>query len=165
VTDWLPAIVIGAVVLVIVWAVNRCSAAYYKREINRLEQRADFLYRKLEIDYAQEQRTGLPGLAQELAANGHKIEAIKTYRKATGADLQAAKKAIENMTLPAARPQANWSHFESDPSGLALSPEVQALVRAKQKIQAIKLYREQTGTGLKEAKDAVEAFERDIKRY
>ena len=34
---------------------------------------------------------------------------------------------------------------------------------AGKKIQAIKLYREATNTGLKEAKDAVEAFERDLR--
>jgi len=40
-----------------------------------------------------------------------------------------------------------------------LSPEVQAVARDPgRKIQAIKLHREQTGIGLKEAKDAVEAF-------
>jgi hypothetical protein len=40
-----------------------------------------------------------------------------------------------------------------------LSPEVQNLARnPSQKIYAIKLHREQTGVGLKEAKDAVEAF-------
>jgi hypothetical protein len=40
-----------------------------------------------------------------------------------------------------------------------LSPEVQAVARnPARKIEAIKLHREQTGVGLKEAKDAVEAF-------
>jgi hypothetical protein len=40
-----------------------------------------------------------------------------------------------------------------------LSAEVQAMARdPSRKIQAIKLHREQTGVGLKEAKDAVEAF-------
>lgn len=37
--------------------------------------------------------------------------------------------------------------------------EVLTLLRAERKIQAIKLYREITGAGLKEAKDAVEAME------
>ena len=41
-------------------------------------------------------------------------------------------------------------------------PEVQQLVRENQKIQAIKLLREQTHVGLKEAKDAVEVYERQI---
>jgi ribosomal protein L7/L12 len=40
-----------------------------------------------------------------------------------------------------------------------LSPEVQELARhPSRKIEAIKLHREQTGVGLKEAKDAVESF-------
>jgi ribosomal protein L7/L12 len=40
-----------------------------------------------------------------------------------------------------------------------LSPEVQELARdPSQKIAAIKLHREQSGVGLKEAKDAVESF-------
>jgi hypothetical protein len=40
-----------------------------------------------------------------------------------------------------------------------LSPAVQELARhPRRKIQAIKLHREQTGVGLKEAKEAVESF-------
>ncbi len=37
--------------------------------------------------------------------------------------------------------------------------EVRGMIRAGNKIEAIKRYREQTGLGLKEAKDAVEALE------
>lgn len=37
--------------------------------------------------------------------------------------------------------------------------EIWALLRSGQKIQAIKLYRERTGVGLKEAKDYVEQLE------
>ncbi len=40
------------------------------------------------------------------------------------------------------------------------SPDVEALLRQGKKIHAIKLYRQQTGMGLKDAKDAVEAMER-----
>jgi hypothetical protein len=40
-----------------------------------------------------------------------------------------------------------------------LSPQVQELARhPRRKLEAIKLHREQTGVGLKEAKDAVESF-------
>jgi len=39
-----------------------------------------------------------------------------------------------------------------------LSPGVRQLADGGQKIQAIKLHREETGLGLKEAKDAVEAY-------
>ena len=40
-----------------------------------------------------------------------------------------------------------------------VSERVKELARAGKKIEAIKMYREETGAGLKEAKDAVEAFE------
>jgi ribosomal protein L7/L12 len=42
--------------------------------------------------------------------------------------------------------------------------EVQELLLAGNKIEAIKLYRKQTGSGLKEAKDAVEAIQRAMMR-
>lgn len=41
-------------------------------------------------------------------------------------------------------------------------PEVVDAIRAGSTIQAIKLYRERTGVGLKEAKDAVEALARTL---
>ncbi len=40
---------------------------------------------------------------------------------------------------------------------------IRQLILANHKIEAIKLYRETRGVGLKEAKDAVEALERDIR--
>jgi hypothetical protein len=39
-----------------------------------------------------------------------------------------------------------------------LADEVQALLKQGRKIEAIKLYRERTGAGLKEAKEAVESI-------
>jgi phosphodiesterase/alkaline phosphatase D-like protein len=42
------------------------------------------------------------------------------------------------------------------------SPDVEALVRDGRKIDAIKRYRKLHGVGLKEAKDAVEALEREL---
>jgi ribosomal protein L7/L12 len=41
--------------------------------------------------------------------------------------------------------------------------EVEQLLRRGNKIEAIKVYREKTGVGLKEAKDAVEEIERRIR--
>ena len=40
--------------------------------------------------------------------------------------------------------------------------EVRVLVQQRQKIEAIKLLRQRTGLGLKEAKDRVEAIEREM---
>ena len=45
-----------------------------------------------------------------------------------------------------------------------LEDDVRALLEAGQKIEAIKLVRERTGCGLKEAKDHVEEFERGKSR-
>jgi ribosomal protein L7/L12 len=43
------------------------------------------------------------------------------------------------------------------------SPAVMAFLQAGKKIEAIKQYRIETGEGLKEAKDAVEAFQRGVR--
>lgn len=50
------------------------------------------------------------------------------------------------------------AYAQPTPDAQAWLAEVQALVRDGKKIQAIKVYRERTGVGLKEAKDAVEAL-------
>lgn len=44
-----------------------------------------------------------------------------------------------------------------------LDPELSRLVRANAKIQAIKRYRELTGLGLEESKDAVDEIERRLR--
>jgi Ribosomal protein L7/L12 C-terminal domain len=51
-------------------------------------------------------------------------------------------------------------HHGVDPTqGLPLSDQVKEIAGdPSRKIEAIKVYREETGAGLKEAKDAVEAF-------
>lgn len=46
--------------------------------------------------------------------------------------------------------------FAAPTSFGGVSPEVRDLARRGRKIEAIKLHREQTGVGLKDAKDAVE---------
>lgn len=77
-----------------------------------------------------------------------KIERIKRYREQHRVGLKEAKDAIEAQERGLAGPAAA-------PLGTpALS--VKALVDAGQLIEAIKLYRAQTGSGLKEAKDAID---------
>lgn len=96
---------------------------------------------------------------RSLLATGQKIEAIKRYRERTGAGLKEAKDAVEALergaALPAPRPLPAEGTFEKD---------VILLLEQGRKIDAIKLYRERTGRGLKDAKDAVEklAFERGL---
>ena len=83
---------------------------------------------------------------------GQTLEAIKLLRTATGLGLKEAKDAIEAyqkghpLTVPIA------SSIDQLPASV-----LQA-IQSGNKIEAIKLLREQTGLGLKEAKDAVEAM-------
>jgi ribosomal protein L7/L12 len=88
---------------------------------------------------------------RSLLENGRKIEAIKLFRERTGAGLAQAKEAVEAFergeTLAAKVPA------DSD-----LEREIVPLLEQGKKIEAVKLYREKAGAGLKEAKDAVEAL-------
>ena len=67
-----------------------------RSRIDELEDRLKFIYRKLNLEYAD------PNLArvlspqvQEALRRGNKIEAIKIYRELTGTGLAEAKDAID----------------------------------------------------------------------
>jgi len=67
-----------------------------KSRVGELEDRLQFLYRWLNIDYMDPNSD--PALApqvQEALRRGNKIEAIKIYRELTGVGLAEAKQAIE----------------------------------------------------------------------
>ena len=70
--------------------------------------------------------------------------------------LRRRERGSELIVTHAAPPPRRAERLDDD----ALEREVVALLQRRQKIQAIKLVREQTGMGLKEAKDAVERVER-----
>ncbi len=96
---------------------------------------------------------------EELARSGKKIAAIKAYRERHRCGLKEAKDAIDGflhggpVLAPLRRTDLNQS---------ATSGQIDALIRGGQKIEAIKLYRELHGDGLKESKEAVEARARDL---
>lgn len=90
---------------------------------------------------------------QDLLAHGKKIEAIKRLREETGAGLKEAKDAVEAMEI--GRPLSTLPTHDQE----SLRHEVAELLQNQGKIDAIKRFREYTGAGLKEAKDAVEAIE------
>jgi large subunit ribosomal protein L7/L12 len=66
--------------------------------------------------------------------------------------------AVASLQVQLASPQPPGSAAAAPMPGTEWMSEVQALVASGNKIQAIKVYRERTGVGLKEAKDAVEAL-------
>lgn len=86
----------------------------------------------------------------DLVREGRKIEAIKLVREVTGCGLKEGKDAVEKLEreLTPGQPPV--------PRGKEADDEIRRLLREDRKIEAIKVYREATGCGLKEAKDAVE---------
>jgi ribosomal protein L7/L12 len=115
-----------------------------------------------------------PSLSQrvmEIASDpGRKISAIKAYREETGLGLKEAKDAVEAWLAGGGKASGGVAHAAAyTPSASAtgasfeptLSQHVKDIARDPGgKISAIKAYREETGAGLKDAKDAVEAWRR-----
>ncbi len=93
---------------------------------------------------------------------GRKINAIKLYREVTGVGLKEAKEAVEAIQE---RQQLALSGYQSPAANLPrgdVMAQIEEELRAKRKINAIKLYREAYKVGLKEAKDAVDVMERNL---
>jgi ribosomal protein L7/L12 len=117
---------------------------------------ADSRHADLDPESAAGPASPLDERIRELLAEGRKIEAVNVYREATGVGLAEAKASVEAIEGGTRRAStlvgvnAEESH-----------QELERLLRDAGLIAAIKYYREQTGRGLKESKDAVEAFARE----
>ena len=94
---------------------------------------------------------------KELLAKGQKIAAVKLYREMTGVGLAEAKDAVE--AIQRGEPAHAPSMQPGLPNDALLEEQIKQLLVKKQKIQAVKIYRETYNCGLKEAKDAVDAIE------
>ena len=79
---------------------------------------------------------------RNLLAPGRKIEAIKRYREETGAGLAEAKDAVESLETGGSFPHAQ-------PVDSELTNQVICLLGRGEKIEAVKLYRNKFGGGLK----------------
>ena len=77
--------------------VTEAEILLLKSRINELEDRLKFLYRRLNIDYAEDPNSdpGLDPRIQDALRRGNKIEAIKIYRELTGVGLAEAKDVID----------------------------------------------------------------------
>ena len=105
----------------------------------------------------------MPASSNPLPANvlaalqaGNKIEAIKLLREATGLGLKESKDAIDEYD------GRNPSHAVTASSVSPLPEPVAEALRRGNKVEAIKLLREKTGLGLKEAKDWVDASSQEM---
>lgn len=112
--------------------------------------------------------------AEEIATllkNNKRLEAIKELRAASGADLKRAKEVIDRVAAGQSfRSMVSLKGEEQADSDIDSNSETELkqieeeldgrlrkLLEKGRKIDAIKLYREQTGASLKEAKEAIEA--------
>ena len=67
-----------------------------KSRIDELEDRLKFIYRRLNIEYADPNSDpALSPQIQDALRRGNKIEAIKIYRELTGVGLAEAKQVID----------------------------------------------------------------------
>jgi ribosomal protein L7/L12 len=113
---------------------------------------------RLDDEPARQPRgTAQPNDLLALAREGRTIEAIKLYRAQTGAGLKEAKDAVEMLLATGRLPMPQGQPVPAD-TGDEFENRLLDLARAGRKIEAIKEYRQRTGAGLKEAKDAVEAL-------
>ena len=116
-------------------------------------------------------------LLNELASllrSGRKIEAIKVYRRVTGASLADAKDAPERLEQSimlsgisaGSAPQLDMAQLAGmanmELPGMLLS-EIAQLISQGKKLEAIKVYRQHTGAGLADAKSVVDQLEQRIR--
>jgi ribosomal protein L7/L12 len=137
-----------------------------KDAVEALEQDAEIVLLSKASDIQAGSQPGRDWKAemQILIAENQKLEAIKVVRDATGMGLREAKDFVE----AAERGEPVFAGQVADPVAFPANSEedwqeqVHQLLRLGKKIEAIKIYRDMTGLGLKEAKDAVEAIERTL---
>jgi ribosomal protein L7/L12 len=138
---------------------------------------------KMAVSQFPEGGTQFTGNPQELAklaelgvlvADGSKIEAVKKYREIFAVGLKEAKEAVDKMmrgesvtvthtstSVKSSSPTtAGWTFPKEENADFSKLKELAVLVKANKKIQAVKLYRELYGVGLKEAKQAVDKMRR-----
>ncbi|MEC7983610.1 MAG: ribosomal protein L7/L12, partial [Myxococcota bacterium] len=99
---------------------------------------------------------------EELCHNGQRIRAIQRYRETVGGSLKEAKNAVDFYIKGGCWPQSvRWDSTVPAPKSDPMAVVAQLCANG-QKIKAIKAYRDMTGAGLKEAKQAVEEYVRSV---
>lgn len=110
----------------------------------------------------------MPSLTPDQVQQIHKfihdqqlLHAIKLYREATGVGLAEAKDAVDRMARgEAVKPPSGTMDYDNP----VLEGKIKSLLARGQKVEAVRIYREEYGVGLKQAKDAVDRLEASMKR-
>ena len=98
---------------------------------------------------------------KELVVKGKKIAAVKLYREVTGASLKDAKNAVDAIEMGTVIDLRETTQIgEIDPT---LESRIKRLLAERKKIEAVKAYREVYNCGLKEAKEAVDIIEMQMR--
>lgn len=87
-----------------------------------------------------------------IVAQGDYLDAARLLQSRRGITLDEAAAEIDRL-------RGDITPLDPGSTADPITPEIAAAVRAGRKIEAIQLYREAHGVGLKEAKDAVDAYE------
>lgn len=97
----------------------------------------------------------------EYIHNQQLIHAISLYREATGVSLAEAKAAVEEMAYgESIKPPSGTRDLDSP----ILNGRLKSLISKGRKVDAVRIYREEYGVGLKESKDAVDRLEASMRR-
>jgi len=100
-----------------------------------------------------------PAAALAALAKGNRLEAIKLVREANhGVDLRGAMEAVEAHVSGKQGFSANPAPLTTTAPHSGLPAEARVALSKGQVIEAIKIVREKTGLGLKEAKDLVDGY-------
>lgn len=102
-------------------------------------------------------RTDLKKEVRVMLAAGNKIDAVRLVRERTSMALKEAKDLVDAIESGASSSNASpASGSGRSAPATDMDTEARRLLAKRKKIEAIKLVRERTGLGLKEAKDYVE---------
>ncbi|HEY1171204.1 MAG TPA: hypothetical protein VGH19_07560 [Verrucomicrobiae bacterium] len=104
-------------------------------------------------------------LIQQELRSGNKIGAVKLYREWTGVGLAEAKEAVER--IEAGKPLDVPRSASTTDIPTTIVPErvawIQEALFQNNKVKAIKLYREGANCQLKEAKEAIDRYEANLR--
>jgi ribosomal protein L7/L12 len=101
----------------------------------------------------------IPPEVQQALQRGQLIEAIKLLREHTGLGLAEAKHVLEAYANAVPGPKADAAAATAIQAPPSMPAEAVTAMQRGNKIEAIRIYRAHNRVGLKEAKDAIDAFE------
>ena len=139
-------------------------------QLQELEHKIDLILVKFGLEAQGEQLPENVQMLKNLVRQGQKVEAIKRYREQNPVGLAEAKRYIDalegsepdyprlNRKIDSLLNRLEIPYENAAPQS-ALYEQVRALLRAKNKLEAIKVYRAATNASLAEAKTVVEALE------